>query len=98
MGTCAYVKCENDIGGAFAKSSVAQGARTWMRVPGQVGGAIMLDIKRVLAAKPRPAEKIELNHLSTKYGDALDASRVLSDHPHPQFCRDSFFSLNGWWE
>ena len=58
----------------------------------------MLDIKRVLAAKPRPAEKVELNHLSTKYGETLDESRVLPEHPHPQFCRDSFFSLNGWWE
>ena len=31
-------------------------------------------------------------------GEALDPDSVRSEHPRPQFARDRFTSLNGWWD
>ena len=58
----------------------------------------MLDIKRVLAAKPKAHEEVVLENLTTPWGEAVDAAQVLPGHPNPQFARASWHSLNGWWE
>ncbi len=34
----------------------------------------------------------------TRFGQALDPENVLPEHPRPQLARDSWRSLNGWWE
>ncbi len=36
--------------------------------------------------------------LLTRWGEALDPDSVRSEHPRPQFARDRFTSLNGWWD
>lgn len=63
----------------------------------------MLDIKRVMASRPREHEQEPLLPLTTPWGqrivDGDVAGRdILAEHPHPQFARSSFTSLNGWWE
>ncbi len=57
-----------------------------------------LDIRRVLAARPDAPQDSKLTPLTTPWGEALDPERVLSEHPRPQFERDSWRSLNGWWD
>lgn len=63
----------------------------------------MLDIKRVMASKPRKHEQEPLLPLTTPWGQRIVDGEVpgrdiLPEHPHPQFARKSFTSLNGWWE
>lgn len=58
----------------------------------------MLDLKRVLAAKPKEHHAVTLARLTTPWGEAIDPARVLSEHPNPQFARMSHRSLNGWWQ
>jgi len=64
----------------------------------------MLDLKRVLAAKPKDKPIEELAPLWTVWGEdvaqccAAEAYVPRSEHPTPQFMRDAFQSLNGWWE
>ena len=58
----------------------------------------MLDIKRVLAAKPKPHEKVQLKALFTPWGENLDVEHPLPEHPRPQFKRSTWKSLNGVWE
>jgi len=58
----------------------------------------MLDLKRVLASAPRKHEPQEPVGLLTPWGEHLDADRVLQEHPNPQFARDGYVVLNGWWE
>ena len=60
----------------------------------------MLDLKRVLAAAPRKPDGAPLKQLLTPWGEALlqgeEAPAPL--HPHPQFARDSFITLEGLWD
>lgn len=58
----------------------------------------MLDIKRVLAAKPRKHERQQPNALLTPWGEALDPQRILQEHPRPQFAREDIRVLNGAWD
>ena len=58
----------------------------------------MLDIKRVLAAKPKEHEDVELTELSTPWRETLDPAHILPDHPTPQFARAHYEVLNGWWQ
>lgn len=63
----------------------------------------MLDIKRILASRPQEHDPEPLLPLTTPWGQqivdgAVTGSDVLSEHPHPQFARASFMTLNGWWE
>ena len=58
----------------------------------------MLDIKRVLAAKPKQHEAVELMRLMTPWGQDINPAHVLPEHPSPQFARASYQVLNGWWE
>ncbi|MEP7090408.1 MAG: sugar-binding domain-containing protein [Nocardioidaceae bacterium] len=34
----------------------------------------------------------------TRWGRGLDPAHVLGEHPRPQLVRDSWLSLNGWWD
>src|SRR5690349_7682427 len=36
--------------------------------------------------------------LITRWGRALDPDDVLPEYPRPQLVRDSYLSLNGWWD
>ncbi|MDO4400846.1 MAG: glycoside hydrolase family 2 TIM barrel-domain containing protein [Coriobacteriia bacterium] len=58
----------------------------------------MLDIKRVLAAKPKAHEAVELKRLTTPWGQEIDPANILPEHPTPQFARAHYQILNGWWE
>jgi len=58
----------------------------------------MLDIKRVLAAKPKEHEDVELMQLRTSWGQSIDPAHVLAEHPTPQFARAHYEVLNGWWD
>ena len=58
----------------------------------------MLDIKRVLASRPRPPEDVELAQLLTPWGEKIAAGEKdlpPASHPRPQLRRDSWVSLNG---
>ena len=57
-----------------------------------------MDIKRVLASAPRDHDPGAARPLLTRWGEALDPDSVRSEHPRPQFARDRFISLNGWWD
>jgi len=57
----------------------------------------MLNLKKVLGAKPKEHVKAELEELLTPWGEALDAEHVLEEHPTPQFRRDHYQVLNGTW-
>ena len=58
----------------------------------------MLDIRRVLASAPKKHTEETLNSLATVWGEALDASNVLPEHPRPRMQRDEYTMLNGVWE
>ncbi|MDO5117514.1 MAG: glycoside hydrolase family 2 TIM barrel-domain containing protein [Eggerthellaceae bacterium] len=58
----------------------------------------MLDFKRVLAAKPREHDVQKKVKLTTPWGEQLDSSAVLQEHPTPQFARASWQNLNGYWD
>ncbi len=58
----------------------------------------MLDIRRVLASAPKKHTEETLNPLTTVWGEALDASNVLPEHPRPRMQRDEYATLNGVWE
>ena len=61
----------------------------------------MLDLRRVLASKPKPPTDAELTPLLTPWGEKIMAGEkdgVPASHPRPQFARDSWISLNGMWE
>lgn len=57
-----------------------------------------LDIRRVLAARPDPVSDEPLIALSTVWGENLDPAQVLPEHPRPEFARDEYVMLNGWWD
>ena len=58
----------------------------------------MLDIRRVLASAPKKHTEETLNSLTTVWGEALDTSNVLPEHPRPRMQRDNYVMLNGVWE
>ena len=58
----------------------------------------MLDFKRVLAAKPREHAVSEKVKLTTPWGEQLDPAAVLAEHPTPQFARERWQNLNGYWD
>lgn len=57
-----------------------------------------MDIKRVLASAPRKHDLGPECRMLTPWGEALDPSSVRAEHPHPQFARERFTMLNGWWD
>ena len=58
----------------------------------------MLDIRRVLAAKPKEHKDVKLMRLMTPWGEQIDPANVLPEHPTPQFARAHYEVLNGWWD
>lgn len=58
----------------------------------------MLNLKKVLAAKPRKHDQGEMNRLTTPWGEKLDPANVLQEHPRPQFARQDVRILNGLWD
>ena len=59
-----------------------------------------MDIRRMLAGRLRTHERQDPLPLWTPWGEALqtgDAQPPLT-HPHPQLARESWGSLNGWWD
>lgn len=59
---------------------------------------MVLDLKRVLASKPRKHDPEPLKPLFTPWGERLEAQSVLQEHPRPQFARNGFIALHGRWE
>ena len=57
----------------------------------------MLNLQKVLAAKPKEHVKAQLAEMLTPWGEALDAGHVLEEHPTPQLERENFEVLNGTW-
>ncbi len=57
-----------------------------------------MDIKRVLASAPRKHDLGEERYMLTAWGEALDPAAVRQEHPRPQFARERFTMLNGWWD
>lgn len=57
-----------------------------------------MDIKRVLASAPRKHDPGPECVLLTPWGETLDPDEVRAEHPRPQFARDRFTMLNGWWD
>lgn len=56
----------------------------------------MLDARRLLASALKPPRG-RARRLTTPWGDGLDPSDVLGEHPRPTERRDAWSSLNGWW-
>ena len=57
----------------------------------------MLNLRKVLGAKPKEHVKADLATMLTPWGEAIDPLRVLEEHPDPQFARQTFRTLNGIW-
>lgn len=58
----------------------------------------MLNLKKVLGAKPKEHTQANLKPLLTPWGETLDTAHVLEEHPDPQFARTRFQVLNGTWQ
>ena len=61
----------------------------------------MLDLRRVLASKPKPPADVELAELWTPWGERVaagDKDMAAVSHPRPLFARERWASLNGSWE
>lgn len=57
----------------------------------------MLNLKKVLGAKPKEHVESTLAELFTPWGETLDKQHILEEHPDPQFARTTFSTLNGVW-
>ena len=57
-----------------------------------------MNLKNAVQSIIRPHENDRLTPLTTVWGEALDHNNVLPEYPRPQLKRDSFFSLNGYWD
>ncbi|MBR3235826.1 MAG: glycoside hydrolase family 2 [Atopobiaceae bacterium] len=58
-----------------------------------------LDIRRVIKSIPKDHGPEHLLPLTTEWGDALeDAPLAYTSHPRPLLARDSWQTLDGWWE
>lgn len=63
-----------------------------------------MDFKRLLASAPRDHDPGPERSLLTVWGERLvdgvarDEGAVRAEHPHPQFARENFTVLNGWWD
>ncbi len=57
-----------------------------------------MNLKSAIQSIIRPHEKDRLIPLTTIWGEALTPENVLPEYPRPQLQRDSFLSLNGYWD
>lgn len=56
-----------------------------------------MDLIDAIKAIDKPHEDDVLNRLFTPWGEELDKENVLKEYPRPQFVRDSYINLNGYW-
>ena len=57
-----------------------------------------MDLIDAIKAIDKPHEDDVLNRLFTPWGEKLDPDNVLQEYPRPQFVRDSYVNLNGYWD
>lgn len=57
-----------------------------------------MNIKDAVQSIIKPHEDDHLTPLTTIWGEALDVQHPLPEYPRPQMQRDSFISLNGYWD
>ena len=57
-----------------------------------------MDLIDAIKSIDKPHEDDVLNRLFTPWGENLDKDNVLKEYPRPQFVRDSYINLNGYWE
>ncbi len=57
-----------------------------------------MDLIDAIKAIDKPHEDDVLNRLFTPWGETLDPDKVLKEYPRPQFVRDSYINLNGYWD
>lgn len=57
-----------------------------------------MNLKDALKSVIKPHTEDVLAPLTTKWGETLDPEHLLSEYPRPQMQRDSYLSLNGWWD
>ncbi len=57
-----------------------------------------MDLIDAIKAIDKPHEDDVLNRLFTPWGEKLDKDNVLKEYPRPQFVRDSYYNLNGYWD
>jgi beta-galactosidase/beta-glucuronidase len=57
-----------------------------------------MDLIDAIKSIDKPHEDDVLNRLFTPWGESLDKDNVLKEYPRPQFIRDSYINLNGYWE
>ena len=57
-----------------------------------------MDLIDAIKAIDKPHEDDVLNRLFTPWGEKLDKENVLKEYPRPQFVRDSYVNLNGFWD
>lgn len=57
-----------------------------------------MDLIDAIKAIDKPHEDDVLNRLYTTWGENLDPDHVLTEYPRPQFVRDSYINLNGYWD
>ena len=58
----------------------------------------MLNLRKVLGAKPKEHVESTLERMFTPWGEQLDSTHVWEEHPNPQFQRDTWTPLNGIWQ
>ena len=59
---------------------------------------IYMDLIDAIKAIDKPHEDDVLHRIFTTWGENLDPDEVLLEYPRPQFVRDSYFNLNGYWD
>ena len=57
-----------------------------------------MDLIDAIKAIDKPHEDDILNKLYTTWGENIDPANLLKEYPRPQFVRDSYINLNGYWE
>ncbi len=57
-----------------------------------------MDLIDAIKAIDKPHEDDILNRLYTTWGEKVDPENLLKEYPRPQFVRDSYINLNGYWE
>ena len=57
-----------------------------------------MDLIDAIKAIDKPHEDDILNRLYTTWGENIDPANLLKEYPRPQFVRDSYINLNGYWE
>ncbi|RKM56157.1 glycoside hydrolase family 2 [Butyrivibrio sp. CB08] len=57
-----------------------------------------MDLIDAIKSIDKPHEDDVLNRLFTPWGENLDKDNVLTEYPRPQFVRDSYVNLNGYWD